>query len=66
MNYYFCGFYRCVNSGESLTVKALLSGFTQFASVLTDKIHKNKIYSYINLSVCMSQQHFSMSVRMAC
>ena len=52
MNYYFCGFYRCVNSGESLTnLTQSPSGFTQFvsdSSLHIDKIHKNKIHTYNN------------------
>ena len=36
MNNYFCGFYQCVNSGNSLTNLTLSPlGFIKFASVYT-------------------------------
>ena len=60
MNYYFCGFYRCVNSGKSLInlkpfgLYSVSEKFTQvYASI---KIHKNKFHSYNNCNSVISGQ----------
>ena len=57
MNYYFCGFNRYDNTGESfrtLYVKRALFGLAIIRQRLNiNKIHKNKIHTYKCMYVCM-------------